>query len=108
MKIFRVIGEIQKRADMVVLPVQCPHCGTHNKIRSSQFALKGQILCGGCMIPGGEFYHPAFEADTLCWEVHATDSQGRDLDVAAMQQAIKDCIPVVLKEDDNGKGLSPL
>ena len=100
MKVYRVIGEIARRSDIVVLPVQCP-CGTYNNIMSSQFALKGQMLCVGCMIPGGEFYDPKFEGDILNWEVHATDSQGREYDVAAMQQAIKDnpeCIPVVLKE----------
>ena len=111
MKVYRVIGEIARRSDIVVLPVQCPHCGTYNNIMSSQFALKGQMLCVGCMIPGAEFYDPAFEGDTLCWEVYATDSQGRDLDVAAMEQAIKDnpeCIPVVLREDDNSESLSSL
>jgi len=102
MKVYKVIGGIAKRSDIVVLPVKCPHCGTHNKIMSSPFAMKGQMLCKGCMIPGGEFYDPKFEGDTLCWEVRLSDSQGRDLDAAAIKKAIKEDPSIIqLKETEN-------
>ena len=89
-QLFRVIGEIAKRSDIAVLPLKCPHCGTINEIMASQFAMKGQMLCKGCMIPEGEFYDPVFEGDTLNWEVTAMDSLGRELDVDGMREVIKD------------------
>jgi len=90
MKLYKSTGQIFGRSGTVELLVQCPNCRTMNKVMASESALKGQLLCSGCMIPEGEHYDIAFDGDVLSWEVTAMDSLGREHDTESIELALRE------------------